>query len=135
MNEAAKKDAQQFANKAKDAAQSAADTARDAASHLGQAASSAANTVGKKAEEWTAGAGSRVESLGETVRNQGPHSGMLGRANEAVAGGLENAGEYIKDKNLSGMMGDITDLVKRNPIPALLVGLGVGYLVGRAMRS
>jgi len=135
MNEAAKKDAQQFANKAKDAAQSAADTARDTASHIGQAASSAASTVGKKAEEWTAGAGNRVESLGETVRHQGPHSGMLGRANEAVADTLESAGEYIQDKNLSGMMGDITQLVKRNPIPALLVGLGVGYLVGRAMRS
>jgi hypothetical protein len=36
---------------------------------------------------------------------------------------------------LSGMMGDVTSLIKRNPIPALLIGLGVGVLIGRALRS
>ena len=60
---------------------------------------------------------------------------MLGKANEYVAEGLEQAGHYMQDKNLSGMMGDMTELIKRNPIPALLVGLGVGFLLGKSMRS
>ena len=33
------------------------------------------------------------------------------------------------------MAGDLTDLVKNNPIPALLIGIGLGFLLGRAMRS
>ena len=60
---------------------------------------------------------------------------MLGRASEGLADGLESVGGYMSDKNLSGMMGDVTDLIKRNPIPALLVGLGIGYLLGKSLRS
>ena len=127
--------AQNVADKAKDAAHTVADATRDAASHAGQAVSNAASTVGKKAEEWTAEAGHKVSSLGDTVRHQGPGSGMLGSANTAIADGLESAGDYMSEKNLSGMMGDVTNLIKRNPIPALLIGLGVGYLLGKALRS
>jgi hypothetical protein len=33
------------------------------------------------------------------------------------------------------MMDDMTSLIKRNPIPALLLGLGVGFLIGRLVTS
>jgi len=125
----------QFGDKAKDAAQNAAHAAQNVAHNVADSARDAASTVGKKAEDWTATAGSKVESLADTVRDKGPSSGMFGRANEAVADSLENVGEYLQDKNLSGMMGDMSELIKRNPIPALLLGLGVGYLVGRSLRS
>jgi len=125
----------QFGDKAKDVAQNAAHSAQNVAHNVADSARDAASTVGKKAEDWTATAGSKVESLADTVRDKGPSSGMFGRANEAVADSLENVGEYLQDKNLSGMMGDMSELIKRNPIPALLLGLGVGYLVGRSLRS
>jgi len=131
----AKDAASSVADKAKDTAHNVADAARDAASHAGQAISSAASTVGRTAENWTSTAGHKVESLGDTVRHQGPNSGMLGKASEGLAEGLESVGGYMSDKNLSGMMGDVTDLIKRNPIPALLVGLGIGYLLGKSLRS
>jgi len=131
----AKDTAHNVADKAKDAAHNIADSTRDAASQAGQALSSAASTAGKKAEEWTNAAGHRVESLADTVRSQGPNSGMLGRASDAVADGLEAAGGYMSEKNLSGMMDDVTSLIKRNPIPALVVGLGIGFLLGKSLRS
>jgi len=71
----------------------------------------------------------------DTVRHQGPESGMLGSASHAVADTLDHTGKYIEDRNLSGMMDDVTGLIKRNPIPAVLVGLGVGFLLGRVLRS
>jgi len=58
---------------------------------------------------------------------------MLGSASRTVADTLEGAGKYIEDKNLSGMMDDVNGLIKRNPIPAVLLALGVGFLVGRAL--
>jgi len=134
-DQAPNKDVQQFTDKAKEVAHTAADATRDMASHASQTASSAASAVGRKAEEWTAAAGNRVESLADTIRDKGPEKGMLGTANKAVADTLEKTGEYLHDKNLHGMMNDVTDLIKRNPIPALVLGLGVGYLLGRAMRS
>ena len=30
---------------------------------------------------------------------------------------------------------DLTNLIRRNPIPALLLGVGVGFLLARAIRS
>jgi len=129
------KDAQHHTDKAKDAMHTATDAAKDAASQVGQAVSSAAGTVGRKAEDWTAAAGQKVENLADTLRHSGPDKGMLGKANEALAEGIERTGEYLHEKRLSGMMDDMTDLIKRNPIPALLVGLGIGYLLGKSLRS
>jgi ElaB/YqjD/DUF883 family membrane-anchored ribosome-binding protein len=76
-----------------------------------------------------------MQSLAGSVRDKAPESGMLGQASDYVADTLEQTGRYIQDKNLSGMMDDMTGLIRRNPIPAVLIGLGVGFLLGRALRS
>jgi hypothetical protein len=60
---------------------------------------------------------------------------MLGSATRAVADTMENAGKYLEDKNLHGMVDDMSGLIKRNPIPAVLLGLGIGFLLGRALSS
>jgi hypothetical protein len=33
------------------------------------------------------------------------------------------------------MMDDLTDVIRRNPVPAVLIGLGLGFLLGRMLRS
>jgi hypothetical protein len=76
-----------------------------------------------------------MESLADTVRDRGPESGLLGRATRGVADALEGSGKYLEEKNLSGMADDVTSMIKKNPIPALLIGIGVGFLLGRALRS
>jgi hypothetical protein len=131
----AKDVAGQAVDTAKDLAGQAADKAKDLAGQAGSAISSAASTVGHKAEDATAAVGHGIQNLAGQVRDSGPNSGMLGSATRAVADGIEGAGKYVEDKNLSGMMDDVTGLIKRNPIPALLLGLGIGFLVGRALSS
>jgi ElaB/YqjD/DUF883 family membrane-anchored ribosome-binding protein len=100
-----------------------------------QAASSTAHNVGQKAEQATAAVGSGMRSLADTVRHQGPDSGMLGSAKQTVAETLDETGKYIEEKNLKGMVDDVSGLIKRNPLPAVLIGLGIGFLLGRALRS
>jgi len=135
MSTTMKKEGQNLASQAKDVAGQAADKAKDLAGQAGEAISSAASTVGHKAEDATAAVGHGIQNLAGQVRDSGPASGMLGTATRGVADGLESAGKYVEDKNLSGMMDDVTGLIKRNPIPALLLGLGIGFLVGRALSS
>lgn len=124
---------------AKEATGQAADKAKEALSHTGEAISHAASAAGQAvsetAESATATVGSSMQSLAGTVRDSGPREGMLGNATRNVAEGLEGAGKYIEDKNLSGMMEDVNGLIKRNPVPAVLIALGVGFLVGRALSS
>ena len=130
-----KEHAHDYVEKAKDVASSAADRAREAASHVGEAVSSAAAAVGHKAEDVTASVGGGMESLGERIRDKGPEKGVLGTASGAVASALESSGRYLQEKNLSGLADDVCELVRRNPLPALLVGVGLGFLLARTLRS
>jgi hypothetical protein len=52
-----------------------------------------------------------------------------------VASALDSTGHYLEEQGLSGMAEDLTNLIRRNPIPALLIGVGLGYLLARMTRS
>jgi phage-related protein len=130
-----KETASNVTDKVKDMASNVGQAAGNAASAVGHAAGNVATTVGHKAEDATAAAGRGMQNLGSTVRDKAPDSGFLGTAADKVAGGLESAGKYLEDKNLSGMAEDITGLIRRNPIPALLIGIGLGFLLARTLRS
>lgn len=131
----AKDIASQAVDKGKDFAHQAVDKAKETASSVGGMASQAASTVGKKADEWTSDAGSGLKNLGDTLSAHTPHEGMLGSASQTVANSLRDGGRYLEEAGLSGIADDVTDLIKRNPVPAILVGIGIGFLIGRAMRS
>jgi ElaB/YqjD/DUF883 family membrane-anchored ribosome-binding protein len=135
----AKEQAGQAMDKGKEAAAHAGEAVSHAASAVGQAvtqkAGEVASTIGHKAEDATSAVGGGMQTLADKVRENAPNEGMLGSASKSVASAIDSAGKYVEDKNLSGMMEDMTNLVKRNPIPALLLGLGVGFLIGRALSS
>jgi hypothetical protein len=110
------------------AAQQAASTA------LGKAQELASN-AGKRVEEATSTLGERVQSMAGTLRDRGPHEGMLGTATGRVADSLDTAGRYLQDEGIAGMAEDVTELIRRNPIPAVVVGIGFGFLLARLFRS
>jgi ElaB/YqjD/DUF883 family membrane-anchored ribosome-binding protein len=93
-----------------------------------------ANTAGKKVEEAAAALGECVKSAGGTLRDRGPHQGMLSTATNTVADSLETTGRYIQEEGIRGMAHDLTDLIRRNPIPAMLVGVGIGFVLARMLR-
>ena len=118
-------------DKAKDLAGSAVDKAKELAGAAGEHASHLASAVGHKAEQLTSSAGTGIKHLGETIKDRGPHEGTLGSAAKAVGGTLEAGGKYVEEAGLSGMMDDLTEVIRRNPVPAVLIGLGLGVLLGR----
>jgi hypothetical protein len=72
-----------------------------------------------------------MQSLAGTLRDRGPHEGMLGSASTTVAGALESGGRYLQEEGFSGMMDDVAGIIRRNPIPAVLIGIGLGFLIAR----
>jgi hypothetical protein len=122
-------------DKARDMASDVADKAKDVAGNIGDKARDLADKAGDRAENLTHRAGSGIESLGHAVRDNLPHGGTVGAVADRAAGGLESAGRYIQDEGLSGMADDFTDMIRRNPIPAVLIGVGLGYMIARACRS
>lgn len=122
-------------DKASEYASQAAEKAGDLASKAGEKAGDLAHKAGEKADTATSSVGSGMKSLAGTVRENAPQSGMLGAASDKVAETLEAGGRYLEDKGLSGMTDDVAGLIKRNPIPAVLIGIGIGYLIARSTRS
>jgi len=121
--------------KAQDLAHKAGDKAQDLAHAASQKVQDVAHAAGQKAEDATSSLGSGLKTAAEKFRENAPHEGMIGRGAEAVASTLERGGDYLRDKNLHGMAEDMTEMIKRNPIPALLLGIGLGFLLGRVLRS
>jgi len=124
VKDKAKETASNLAGQAGEAASSVARTAGNVASSIGQGMESAASTVG-----------SGMQSLGGTIRESAPHSGMMGTAASGVADALDTSGRYLRTHDLSDMGQDLFGRIRRNPIPAMLVGIGIGYLFARATRS
>jgi len=92
-------------------------------------------SVAEKAEQATEAVGAGMESLGETIRAHTPKQGILNTAGEAIADKLESGGQYLESHGLKGIGDDVTNLIRKHPIPVLLAGVGLGFLLARMMRS
>jgi hypothetical protein len=114
----------------------------EAASTLGQKAQNVASTVAHKAQD-VAGAvaektddalatvGSGMSALAGTIRDKGPQGGVLGSAASGLASGLQAGGDYLQRHGVGDMLNDLTGVIRRYPLQALLVGFGVGFLLAR----
>jgi len=122
-------------DKAKDAASSVADQARNVASNVANQAGQVASTMKEKSEDALSSVACGMQSLAGTIRENAPREGMLGNASSTVARTLESGSRYLKEEGFKGIGDDMTDMIRRNPIPALLLGIGVGFLLARATRS
>ncbi len=100
----------------------------------GESSESLAATVAHKADDAACAVGSGMTHLADTLRDKAPHHGVLGNVASHTAKTLDNTGRYLRQEGLTGMCTDLTNLIRRNPGPALLVGLGVGFLLARATR-
>jgi hypothetical protein len=123
------------AERAKEAATYVGDKAKSAASSAMHSAEDAATYVGQKAGDATTAVGGSLKSLGSSLREHTPDESMVSGASCAVADSLESAGRYIEEEGLSGITEDVTNMIRRNPLPAQLIGVGVGFLLARAMTS
>lgn len=59
-------------------------------------------------------------------------AGMVSDVSSAVASAIDNTTRYLQEQGLKDVAEDVKNLVQRNPIPALLIGVGIGFLLGRA---
>jgi len=107
------------------------DAMKDAASTMAHKAADAGSFVAHKAEDATSAVGNEMKSLAGTIREKGPHDGMLGNASSAVANTLDVYGRELQEHGLSGIADDITNTVRRHPVPAVLIGIGLGFLLAR----
>ena len=92
-------------------------------------------TATSKASEAATAVGEQIGSLAGVIRDHAPHDGAIATAATTVAGGLESASTYLKAKDYENLATDLTTLVRSYPVQALLVGVGLGYLLARGTKG
>jgi ElaB/YqjD/DUF883 family membrane-anchored ribosome-binding protein len=108
-----------------------ADQAKSAAQNVGEKARQAGEYARDKADSAVSGAGKGMESLAGTIRDRGPQEGLLGKATSGVANTLDSAGRYLDEHGMSGMVDDMTSMIRNHPLPAVLIGVGIGFMLAR----
>ena len=142
----AKEEWAQATDKAKEIAASVGSMASHAAAAMGDMVNQAGTTVGamaghaacdasKRADDLTASAGIGIQRLGNEIDRNGPQNGVLAGASHAVAKTVRDSGEYLEDAKLSGVTKDLTQLIQKNPIPAVCVAIGLGWFIARKLRN
>ena len=109
---------------ARDAATGVMDRARDVAGNVADKARDVAGTVADTARDWASGA---VGAVADTD--------VVNKAGEYVSDAWESGSRYFQEHNFKDMADDVAGVIRRNPIPALLVGIGLGFVLARSMRS
>jgi len=68
---------------------------------------------------------------------EGAHD-VVEKGKEVVEKGkeyVEKGKDYVQNTNASQMATDLKDLIGRNPVQCAIIGLGLGFLIGRLLTS
>ena len=97
-----------------------------------QTAHNAATSTIEQAKEMASDVSRRA---GEAVSNiKDRASDLASDVGRKVTETYEAGRDYVREQGLSGMADDAAQLVRRNPIPSVLIGFGLGFLIGCTMR-
>ena len=129
------------------------DKAKSFASTAGDKLSSAGSTVRDKAGNLKNSLADALESGAEKLRTQGAGGGQFAGASATdgssamvsdgsrthgatnqIAGGLQASADWLRDADLDSMKSGVERQVKEHPGRTLAIAVGVGYLLGKAIR-
>jgi ElaB/YqjD/DUF883 family membrane-anchored ribosome-binding protein len=97
----------------------------------------AATVVGQKADQGIDKAADAAQGLADTLREKAttlPGGEKTTDLAYQAASGLERGADYLRDKDVDAMRGDLEDLIRRYPTQSIIVGLAAGFLLARAFR-
>lgn len=89
------------------------------------------SNVSEKADEWTAQTGSRLHEWGEQLKENYGDCAAVGPAAQMIGDKLRMSGEYLEDSKFNGMVDDFAKVVKKHPLPAVAIALGLGWYLAR----
>lgn len=108
------------------------ETARDRGQEVLQDAKESMATLPERASEAMA---CQMKHMAGQLREHLPQEGPVGTAAHTVADTLDSGAAYLKEHDIRAMAKDLEGVVRNHPIPALLAGIGLGFLLGRTIRS
>src|SRR5687768_5165709 len=107
--------------------------------------------IGERAGELKSSLADKLEQGAEKLRQRAHGGGQYAAATaegsvsvaeddkiakvaDKVAGGMESTADWVRNGDLASVKGDIERQVKDHPARSLIVAVGLGYLIGKALR-
>jgi ElaB/YqjD/DUF883 family membrane-anchored ribosome-binding protein len=84
-----------------------------------------ARGLSQRVDEATTRAGKRVETMGRAAQDR------VNQAADKLTAKTDAVGSYLQDHDVAEMADDVAEVIRRYPVQSLLVGLGVGFMIGR----
>jgi ElaB/YqjD/DUF883 family membrane-anchored ribosome-binding protein len=123
-------------NNLSDATAKVGDKIADAASQVKERASEFGRSAAQKVDESRSGTAATLKSTADSLRSGAQSSGQaISDVANKTAGKIESTADYIRDHDFRGMLTDLEQVVRRNPTPALIGAIGLGFLLGAALRG
>jgi hypothetical protein len=101
----------------------------------GGAKDSLANALEAGAGRLRARGGDGMSAANATGGSMAVADDRMSQVTTRVAGGMEGAAEWLRDADLDGLKTGIEQQVKEHPGRTLLLAVGLGYLLGKALRK
>jgi len=105
------------------------DAARDVAADLGEVG----RELRQKANDVRKEVVKQLNNAAETIRRETRENTEDANAHKSadeVAKGLEKAAHYLNNNSVEQMEKKATTAVRKNPIPSVLIALGIGFILG-----
>ena len=138
-NDAATEQAAGLADRARGALGSAGEKLSGVGSTVREKASGAkdslANALESGAERLRARGGDGMSAAGANGGSMAVADDRMAQVTTRVAGGMEGAASWIREADIDGLKSTIETQVKEHPGRTLLIAVGVGYLLGKALRK
>ncbi len=76
---------------------------------------------------------STIDSIGNAISEYLPNSEVFAKSGKAITDSFKTAEGYFKNHDMKAMSEDLTNVVKRNPLPSVWLGVGIGFLLGTTL--
>lgn len=124
-----------FTDRARNIASGAGERLADVSSTVRDRAGAAKNSLADMLESGAGRLrGSRGAMGGEGAMAIDSNGGRATAVNDRLASGMQSAANLLRDTDFDGLRVGVERQVRENPGRSLLIAVGVGYLLGKALR-
>jgi len=110
-------------------------TARERAGSLKDSLADALESSADKLRQRTGGQGGQLAGTTGTSSVALESDGRMTDVTNRVAGGMQASADWLRDADIDGLKLGIEKQVKEHPGRTLLIAVGLGYLLGKALRK
>ena len=84
----------------------------------------------QRADQARVGAAAGLDTVASTLHDRGDR---VASAAHSAADAVSSGAEYLRAHDVETMMGDLMEVIRRNPGPSLLGAAAIGFILGRAL--